>query len=86
MTNAHEVLLGNVETGENIVVIGGGLVGAETADMLAEQNKQITIIEMLPQIMKDGESSPAKYMMERFKKNNVNIYTSTKLLEVGDHE
>ena len=52
MTNAHEVLLGNVETGENIVVIGRGLVGAETADMLAEQNKQITIIEMLPQIMK----------------------------------
>ena len=52
VTNAHEVLLGNVETGENIVVIGGGLVGAETADMLAEQNKQITIIEMLPQIMK----------------------------------
>ena len=52
VTNAHEVLLGNVETGENIVVIGGGLVGVETADMLAEQNKQITIIEMLPQIMK----------------------------------
>lgn len=49
VTNAHEVLLGNVETGENIVVIGGGLVGAETADMLAEQNKQITIIEMLLQ-------------------------------------
>ena len=47
VTNAHEVLLGNVETGENVVVIGGGLVGAETADMLAEQNKQVTIIEML---------------------------------------
>ena len=28
-------------SGENIVVIGGGLVGAETADMLAEQNKHL---------------------------------------------
>ena len=86
VTNAHKVLLGEVETGDNIVVIGGGLVGAETADMLAEQNKKVTIIEMLPQIMKDGEKSPAKYMMERFKKNNVDIYTSTKLLEIGDHK
>lgn len=86
VTNAHKVLLGEVETGENIVVIGGGLVGAETADMLAEQNKKVTIIEMLPQIMKDGEKSPAKYMMERFAKNNVDIYTSTKLLEIGDHK
>ena len=86
VTNAHKVLLGEVETGDNIVVIGGGLVGAETADMLAEQNKKVTIIEMLPHIMKDGEKSPAKYMMERFKKNGVDIYTSTKLLEIGDHK
>ena len=85
VTTAHEVLLGRKEVGNNVVVIGGGLVGAETADMLGGQCDQVTIIEMLPQIMKDGEASPAYYMKKRMQENGVKIYTSTKLTEVGDH-
>lgn len=82
---AHDVLLGKTEPGNRVVVIGGGLVGAETADMLGQQCEQVTIIEMLPQIMKDGEVAPTKYMKERFFQNGVQIHTSTKLLEIGDH-
>lgn len=48
---AHDVLLGKTEPGNRVVVIGGGLVGAETADMLGQQCEQVTIIEMLPQII-----------------------------------
>ncbi len=81
----HDVLLGKTEPGNRVVVIGGGLVGAETADMLGQQCEQVTIIEMLPQIMKDGEAAPTKYMKERFFQNGVQIHTSTKLLEIGDH-
>ena len=79
------MLLSRKEVGNNVVVIGGGLVGAETADMLGGQCDQVTIIEMLPQIMKDGEPSPAYYMKKRMQENGVKIYTSTKLTEVGDH-
>ncbi|WP_073963379.1 FAD-dependent oxidoreductase [Mediterraneibacter gnavus] len=82
---AHDVLLGKTEPGNRVVVIGGGLVGAGTADMLGQQCEQVTIIEMLPQIMKDGEATPTKYMKERFFQNGVQIHTSTKLLEIGDH-
>ena len=82
---SHDVLLGKTEPGNRVVVIGGGLVGAETADMLGQQCEQVTIIEMLPQIMKDGEAAPTKYMKERFSQNGVQIHTSTKLLEIGDH-
>lgn len=85
VTSAHEVLLGRTEVGKNVVIIGGGLVGAETADLLGQQCEQVTIIEMLPQIMKDGEPTPTRYMKERFKQNDVQIYTSAKLLEIGDH-
>ena len=85
VTNAHEVLLGKREVGDNVVVIGGGLVGAETADLLAGQCKQVTIIEMLPQIMKDGEPAPTYYMKKRMQENHVKVYTSTKLMEIGDH-
>lgn len=84
VVTAHDVLLGKTEPGNRVVVIGGGLVGAETADMLGQQCEQVTIIEMLPQIMKDGEAAPTKYMKERFSQNGVQIHTSTKLLEIGD--
>ena len=84
VVTAHEILLGTKEAGNKVVVIGGGLVGAETADMLGAQCEQVSIVEMLPQIMKDGEASPTKYMKERFAENQVNIYTSTKVKEIGD--
>lgn len=85
VVTAHEILLGKKEAGKKTVVIGGGLVGAETADMLGAQCEQVSIVEMLPQIMKDGEPSPARYMKERFEKNHVAIHTSTRVKEIGDH-
>lgn len=86
VVTAHDILMGKKEAGKHTVVIGGGLVGAETADMLATQCEQITIVEMLPQIMKDGEPTPTKYMKERFDANGVKIYTSSKVMEIGDHK
>lgn len=85
VVTAHDILLGKKEAGKKVVVIGGGLVGAETADMLGSQCEQVSIVEMLPQIMKDGEPTPTKYMKERFIKNDVQIYTSTKVKEIGNH-
>lgn len=86
VVTGHEILLGKKEPGNRVVVIGGGLVGAETADMLGMQCEQVTIVEMLPQIMKDGEPIPTKYMKERFEANHVQIHTSTKVMAIGDHE
>ncbi len=48
-----DVLLGKVTTGQKVLVAGGGLIGAETADFLAEQGRDVTIIEMKPQIAAD---------------------------------
>lgn len=84
VVNAHDVLNGKVEVHGNVVVIGGGLVGAETADTLSQSCK-VSIIEMQPQIMKDGEYSPTYYMKQRFREYGVDVYTSTKLMEIGDH-
>lgn len=86
VVTAHDVLLGRAEAGKRVAVIGGGLVGAETADMLSLQCKKVSVIEMMPEIMRDGEPSPSRYIKERFKKYGVDIYTSTKLTEIGDHK
>jgi NADPH-dependent 2,4-dienoyl-CoA reductase/sulfur reductase-like enzyme len=46
--DAWQILDGTVEPKEPVVVIGGGLVGMETADFLLEKGvKNITIVEML---------------------------------------
>lgn len=46
---SDDVLLGNKEVGENVVVIGCGLVGAETAYYIAKSGKNVNVFEALPQ-------------------------------------
>ncbi len=50
---AIDVLKGNVAVGEKVAIVGGGLVGCETALHLAKAGKQVTILEMLPRIGAD---------------------------------
>ena len=42
---------------ENVVVIGGGQVGCETALHLAQQGKTVTVLEMQPKILADASAS-----------------------------
>lgn len=49
--SAEQVLTGKKETGNTVVVVGGGLVGCETALWLAQAGKKVTIVEALPKIM-----------------------------------
>lgn len=49
--SAEEVLLEKVDAGSRITVIGGGLVGCETALHLAQQGKQVTIVEALDKLL-----------------------------------
>lgn len=51
---ASDVLLGKVETGKNVLIVGGGLVGAETAEYLGYHGVKVTLVEMLPQIARTG--------------------------------
>ncbi|MGM9525084.1 MAG: FAD-dependent oxidoreductase [Peptococcaceae bacterium] len=82
---AQDVLLGKVETGQKIAVIGGGLVGAETADFLAYHGKQVSIVEMMDALMRDGEPTPKAMLLKRMAQNGVAIYTSTKVTAIAEH-
>ncbi len=44
-------LRGEQQPGERVVVVGGGLVGCETASFMAETAKSVTIVEMLDDIL-----------------------------------
>ncbi|MBQ4309243.1 MAG: FAD-dependent oxidoreductase [Lachnospiraceae bacterium] len=48
---AEEVLLGQKDPGERVVVVGAGLVGCELALDLAMKGKKVTIVEALDKVM-----------------------------------
>lgn len=51
---AEEVLLGKKDAGNSTIIIGGGLVGCETALWLVNQGKKVTIVELQEDILKVG--------------------------------
>lgn len=84
VVSALDVLNG-AKVGQELLVVGGGLVGSETALFLAEQKKKVTIVEMLDQILpKTNAPIPRLAFFERLNKQNVKIETNKKLEEITD--
>lgn len=51
---AEEVLLGQKDPGSSTLIIGGGLVGCETALWLVKQGRKVTIVELMSCILQVG--------------------------------
>lgn len=69
---------------QNVLVVGGGLVGCEVAEYIAERNSSVTIIEMLDGVAKDAESAVREFMLERLEKYKIKSYTDSRVLEFVD--
>ena len=79
---AEQVLLKEKDCGESTVVVGGGLVGCETALWLAQHGKKVTIVEALDKIMAvNGPICSAnKEMLERLiPYNGIEVMTGAKV-------
>jgi 2,4-dienoyl-CoA reductase-like NADH-dependent reductase (Old Yellow Enzyme family)/thioredoxin reductase len=78
-----EVLLGQKQVGDRVVVAGGGLVGCETALHLAEGlKKKVLIVEMLDDILLElgfGEIFTLMALKDRLQKAGVEIKTGLTL-------
>jgi len=70
---AEDVLQWKAPLGAKIVVIGGGMVGCETAEWIAEKGGQVTLLEQLPEIAGDMESRTRKLMLARLDSKWVEI-------------
>lgn len=51
VVGANPILMNEKDYGKNVVILGGGLVGCETACHVAEKADSVTIIETLPEIL-----------------------------------
>lgn len=81
---AQEILRGEAIPGKNVLVVGGGMTGAETAVFMAVGGSKVTLIEMAPNIITDAVSQPKACLMNHLEKYKVDVHTNTKLSKVGD--
>ncbi|MEM3726693.1 MAG: FAD-dependent oxidoreductase, partial [Candidatus Bathyarchaeia archaeon] len=79
---AHDVLSGVAAVGERVVVVGGGMVGAETAEFLAEKGKKVTILEMLGRIGIDMVPMVMVLLRSRLKELGVVMLTNAKVEKI----
>lgn len=79
---ANDVLDGKTKTGSRVIVMGGGSVGCETADLLLHQNRKVTIVEMMDELAEDAESTQRFFLLTRLKTLGADIRTKTKIVEV----
>jgi 2,4-dienoyl-CoA reductase-like NADH-dependent reductase (Old Yellow Enzyme family)/thioredoxin reductase len=80
---ASEVLMG-AETGERVVIIGGELVGCETALLLAERGKKVTIMRHGPELATKVHGLIREPMLARLKYKGASVLTGVEYQEITD--
>ena len=79
VVSSWDVLAGKAEAKGHCAVIGGGLVGTETAEYLLEKGCTVSIIEMMDKIANGESSTILPTIMADFKAHNVQQYVNTKV-------
>jgi 2,4-dienoyl-CoA reductase-like NADH-dependent reductase (Old Yellow Enzyme family)/thioredoxin reductase len=78
--SAEEALRGTRNLGAKILMMGGGMVGCEAAEFLASQGKEVTIVEILPELAITMEGNNRILLLERLAKLAVKILTGSEIL------
>lgn len=84
VVSAWDVLSGKEVTGK-CVILGGGLVGAETAEYLANKGHEVTIVEMMERIAAQESQTVLPLMMKDFAEHNVQQMTNTKVASISNN-
>ena len=89
--SSHAVLAGAPRPKGKVLIIGGGLVGCEVADLLADlgdgsagSGTVVTIIEMLPDIALDEVEMSRMLLIPRLREKGVKWLTSTTVKQLLD--
>jgi len=82
VVTAVEVLADEVEVGKEVIIIGGGLVGCETADFLSERGRQVTILEIVEQMAGDLNHTIRKMLLGRLERAGVRMVTKVESTEI----
>lgn len=82
----YDVLMHKKQLGKKVVIVGGGLTGSELAyDLASFENKDVTLVEALPDILAAGAQKAVSMMLrDLLDYHHVNIMTGHKIVSVTD--
>lgn len=70
--------------GKEIVVLGGGTVGCETAEFLAFRGNRISVIELTGELCRDQEQQHKEHVLMELSKRGAALLTSCAAQEIGE--
>lgn len=82
--SSWKLLYGEKLEEKKVIVMGGGLVGAETAHMLAKEGKDVTVMDMLPEIASTLERTSRIEFMRKLDALDVKQVVNAIATEVTD--
>jgi len=87
VATAIDLLSGEKQAGERVIVVGGGRVGCETALWLAQQGKRVTILEKLGDLMAAGLPIPRMnrlMLIDLIRFHQVDVLTRASILKITE--
>ena len=84
--DAWKILSGEQTVSGNVIVVGGGMVGCETAEFLAEQGCTVSIVEMRDKIANEVGMTVLPTMLDFFKDYGVKQFTGHKVITITEGE
>ncbi len=64
---------------QDYLILGGGLIGCETAEYLADSGKSVTIVEILPEIGAVGEAHTRALLLERLHEKKIRYLVESQM-------
>ena len=86
VVQANDVLKQDASFGKNVVVLGGGSVGGETAEYMAFSGSNVTIVEMREDILIGLERETWLMLKDAVKEYRMNVYTDSKVMKIEDDQ
>ncbi|MCI2061538.1 MAG: NAD(P)/FAD-dependent oxidoreductase [Eubacteriaceae bacterium] len=79
-----DILEGKKNFGKNVLICGGGMIGVETAEFIAERRSSVTVIDMLPDWATDLHAFVRAFLIPKLKDEGVQFIGNAKITEFMD--
>jgi len=70
---------------ESLLIVGAGVIGCEFASLFAELGTQITMVEMMPQMLPTEDKRLAKQFQGVYRKKGIQILLNTKVEKITEY-
>lgn len=82
---ATDVLQGKIKLKDRkVVILGGGMVGCETAEFLEERGNDVTVVEMLNDVASDMEPLNRRGLLDALKSYGTKLLVNREVKEITD--